>query len=54
MVLTKAFKACEEMSVGGHKNCPETATKLPDRGHENCPLMGSAWQVVVCLASSHG
>jgi hypothetical protein len=26
------------------RNCPETATKLPGRGHENCPLlvMGSA------------
>ncbi len=34
--------------------CPETATKLPAGGHENCPLMvmGSARHDVVCLAAS--
>ena len=37
-------------------NCPETATKLPAGGHENCPLtvMGSARHEVVCLAASRG
>jgi len=36
--------------------CPETATKLPAGGHENCPLavMGSARHNVVCLAASRG
>lgn len=35
------------------RNCPETASKLPAGGHENCPLavMGSARHDVVCLAA---
>jgi hypothetical protein len=35
---------------------PETATKLPAGGHENCPLtvMGSARHDVVCLAAFRG
>ncbi len=38
------------------RNCPETATKLPGGGHENCPLTvtGSARHDVVCLTGSHG
>ena len=38
------------------RNCPETATKLPAGGHENCPLTvtGSARHDVVCLTGSHG
>ncbi len=38
------------------RNCPETATKLPAGGHENCPLaaMGSARHDVVCLAAVRG
>lgn len=38
------------------RNCPETATKLPAGGHENCPLtvMGSARHDVVCLATVRG
>lgn len=38
------------------RNCPETATKVPAGGHENCPLaaMRSARHVVVCLAASRG
>ena len=38
------------------RNCPETATKLPGGGHENCPLtvMGSARHDVVCLAVLRG
>ena len=38
------------------RNCPETATKLPAGGHENCPLtvMGSARHDVVCLAAFRG
>jgi hypothetical protein len=38
------------------KKCPETATKLPAGGHENCPLtvMGSARHDVVYLAASRG
>ena len=38
------------------RNCPETATKLPAGGHENCPLtvMGSARHDVVCLAVLRG
>lgn len=38
------------------RNCPETATKLPAGGHENCPLtvMGSARHDVVCLAALRG
>ena len=38
------------------RNCPETATKLPGGGHENCPLtvMGSARHDVVCLAALCG
>jgi hypothetical protein len=37
-------------------NCPETATKLPGGGHENCPLtaMRSARHDSVCLAASRG
>ena len=37
-------------------NCPETATKLPGGGHENCPLtaMRSARHDSVCLAVSRG
>ena len=41
MVLTKAFRACEEMIVGATRNCPETATKLPGRGPDNSPLMST-------------
>lgn len=35
---------------------PETATKLPAGGHENCPLtvMGAARHDVVCLTASRG
>jgi hypothetical protein len=38
------------------RNCPETATKLPAGGHENCPLrvMGFARHDVVCLADLRG
>ena len=38
------------------RNCPETATKLPGGGHENCPLavMRSARHESVCLAASRG
>ena len=38
------------------RNCPETATKLPAGGHENCPLavMRSARHESVCLAASRG
>ena len=38
------------------RNCPETATKLPAGGHENCPVtvMGSARHDVVCLAAVRG
>jgi hypothetical protein len=38
------------------RNCPETATKLPAGGRENCPLtvMGSARHDVVCLADLRG
>ena len=38
------------------RNCPETATKLPAGGHENCPLtvMGFARHEVVCLAALRG
>jgi len=38
------------------RNCPETATKLPAGGHENCPLTvtGSARHDVVCLAALRG
>jgi integrase len=37
-------------------NCPETATKLPGGGHENCPrtVMRSARHDSVCLAASRG
>ena len=37
-------------------NCPETATKLPGGGHENCPLaaMRSARHDSVCLAAFGG
>jgi hypothetical protein len=54
-----AFRDVEDW-VGGlsaaTRNCPETATKLPAGGHENCPLtvMGSARHDVVCLTASHG
>lgn len=38
------------------RNCPETATRLPAGGHENCPLavMGSARHDVVCLTALRG
>jgi hypothetical protein len=38
------------------RNCPETATKLPGGGHENCPLavVRSARHESVCLAASRG
>ena len=38
------------------RNCPETATKLPAGGPENCPLTvtGSARHDVVCLAAVRG
>jgi hypothetical protein len=37
-------------------NCPETVTKLPGGGHENCPLtaMRSARHDSVCLAAFGG
>jgi len=37
-------------------DCPETATKLPADGHENCPLTvkGSARHFVLCLAALRG
>jgi len=38
------------------RNCPETATKLPAGGHENCPVadMRSARHDVVCFTASRG
>ncbi len=57
MSTEQAVPRCAERVVSAAtRNCPETATKLPGGGHENCPLtvMGSARHDVVCLTGYHG
>jgi hypothetical protein len=46
----------EPLMSAATRNCPETATKLPAGGHENCPLtvMGSARHDVVRLTVLRG
>jgi hypothetical protein len=55
-VQRSVFLSTLEPVTAATRNCPETATKLPAGGHENCPLavMGSARHDVVCLAASRG
>ena len=55
-VVAKQLGVGKESVSAATRNCPETATRLPAGGHENCPLavMGSARHDVVCLTALRG